>query len=275
MQGPTYNVSLKHLDAFAGRRLIVRSGNPAALAASLTADRLKQVVLVQLLNLSKDPQDLCSWGPGIPIEIVMNEPEREAGKLYRFTRLLQEHPVRVVIPIKAGFSKAVRIACALQFPVKLEGTQPSQENVDELCEVLDFFLHHQTVAQPVEYFSGLLAALLHDIPVTLWDLQEENPDLVRYVTDDGLEGLARQPNAVPEGMSLDLFSRDFAAAVLSEGKECASCEFYAHCGGYFKWPDQSFDCGGIRTVLGKLRDEAKELEGDLAAFGAVGAEQNT
>ena len=50
-------------------------------------------------------------GFGDPLEIVLKDPG-EYLNLYSYTFLLDSHPVRIVIPAIAGFSKAVKLAVA-------------------------------------------------------------------------------------------------------------------------------------------------------------------
>lgn len=261
----TYNVPLEFVSAYKDCRLVMRARDPVALADSLAADPREDIVMLQLLDISAELDVLTTSGYGTPIEIVLNDPQNEAAKLYRVMHLHRTHPVRVVIPVVAGFSKAVKVASSLHIPIKLEGTQPEPDVVEELHATLDYFLHHQSVSQPIEYFSGLLMARLHKVPITLWDIQEEDPASVRYITDDGEEVIARAPFDNGDD-DLNSFRLALTERVLGAGEECASCQFFPECGGYFKWPDRNFSCEGIKRVLHKLRDAAHELEDDLASF---------
>jgi hypothetical protein len=51
------------------------------------------------------------------------------------------------------------------------------------------------------------------------------------------------------GYELDSFRMSLTEDVLQAGEECATCEFFPECGGYFKWPDRSFSCDGVKRVL--------------------------
>ena len=72
-------------------------------------------------------------GFGDPLEIVLTDPG-DYLNLYSYTFLLDSHPVRIVIPVIAGFSKAVKLAVALNFAVKLEMRQPDQQLLKEVEE---------------------------------------------------------------------------------------------------------------------------------------------
>lgn len=261
----TYNVPLSLVSDYKNCRLVVRAVDPVTLADSLASEPNDDIVMLQLLDISVDLDALATSGYGIPIEVVLDDPQTEAAKLYRVMKLQRTHPVRIVIPVVAGFSKAIKVASSLNLPIKLEGTQPEPAVVEELCEALDHYLHSKAVAQPIDYFSGLLMVRLHKVPITLWEIQEEDPASVRYITDDGHEVVARRP-FTSNNESLDSFRFKLTERVLNEGEECATCEFFPECAGYFKWPDRSFSCNGIKRVLHKLQQAAKELEDDLSAY---------
>ena len=265
MQYRTYNVPLALLGTYTTCRLVVRATDPVELGDSLAAEPNDEVVMLQLLDIEAELDALETSGYGIPIEVVLNDPQTEAGKLYRVMSLQRTHPVRIVIPVVAGFSKAIKVASSLNLPVKLEGTQPDATLIEELCDALDHYLHNKAVSQPIEYFSGLLMARLHRMPITLWDIQEEDPASVRHITDDGNEVIARRP-FVPVTQSIDSFRFAHTKQVLSPGEECASCEFFPECAGYFKWPDRNFSCEGVKRVFRKLHEAANELQDDLSIY---------
>ena len=270
----TYNVPLAFIDSYPDHPLIVRATDPAAVVQNVSPQHLNRLVALQLLDISADLEELDGWNPGLPIEVVLADPEAETMKLYRLCRLQRSHPVRVVVPIVPGFSKAVRVASFLQLPVKLEGAQPDPELIEELSEVLDFFLHNKAVSQPIEYFSGLLTTLIHKQPVTLWDIQEEHPALLRYVDERGAETLARRPFTA-ENEDLNSFQFELTKRVLSPESECSSCEFFLNCGGYFKWPERDFSCEGIKRVFRRLRHAAFELHDDLSLYPTAHTESAT
>jgi hypothetical protein len=95
--------------------------------------------------------------------------------------------------------------------------------------------------------------------------------MVRYVTDDGAEAVARRPFG-PELEDLGTFHFELTKRMLSAGSECASCEFFLNCGGYFKWPDPEFSCEDIKRILQRLREAAYELHDDLSLYPAVRTE---
>lgn len=260
-----YNVTLAYVDSYLNRPLIIRAFDPLTVVQTLLPHELENLVALQLLDISAELDVLEQWNPGLPIELVLNDPESETMKLYRLCKLQRSHPVRVVIPVVAGFGKAVRIASFLHLPVKLEGTQPNPSLIDELSETLEFFLHNKAVSEPVDYFQGLLTALLHNLPATLWFIQEEDPSLVRYVTDDGTETLARRPF---DAVNLDKFQFELMKRVLDPDAECASCEFFMNCSGYFKWPNPDYSCYGMKRVFWQVRTAAHELQDDLSLYPA-------
>jgi hypothetical protein len=270
-----YHIPVSLVTAYRGRRVIVRAHDPTTLAKALPESEHERLVGVQLLSLTTDADALADWGYAVPVELTMRRPETEFPLLYRHAKLLDKHPLRVAIPVVPGFSKAVKIATALQFAVKLEVGQPDSATVEELRTVLAFYLHHSSVSQPIEYFHSTLLSFYHRDPVTLWDMQEEDPASLRYVTDDGQETIARRfvsGNVSAVTGSLNTFLTDLKAIVLAEQSECSHCEFFANCGGYFKWPHKEYACDGVKTLFRTLREAAGEVAHDLTAFLATRTE---
>ena len=229
-----YNIPVHLVPTYRGREVFVRSQDPEALVQALPDGALDKLVGVQLLSLAADVDTLANWGYGVPVDLVMLSPNTEFPLLYRYAKLLDKHPVRVTIPVLPELSKAVKVASALRFTVKLEMGQPEPSAIEDLRSVLDFYLHHQSVSQPVEFFHTSLMSLYNRNPVTLWDVQEEDPAYIRYVTDDGRETMARRPFDVRVAGDLGCFVAAFQQELLAEQGECCECEFFAYCGGYFK-----------------------------------------
>jgi hypothetical protein len=269
MSTVVYNIPVQFVPAYRGREVIVRAQDPAELVQSLPESVLDKLVGVQLLSLTAPVDVLADWGYGVPVELVMRSPETEFPLLYRHARLLDKHPVRVSIPVLPALFKAENVANALCFTVKLDVGQPAPAAIAALREVLDFYLHHTAVAQPVEFFHTALLSFYHQEPVTLWDVQEEDPAYVRYVTDDGKETVARRPVGVRVRGALGSFVANLQQALLAERSECCACEFFAHCGGYFKWPRQDYGCSGVKTLFRTLQDASAALRHDLNTFTAA------
>ena len=261
-----HNIPLNLVSAYRGREVIVRSPDPAELVKAIPESDLGKIVGVQILSLTVDVDPLADWGYAIPVELVMQDPQGEFPLLYRHAKLLDKHPVRASIPVVPGFSKAVKVANSLQFTVKLEVGQPEPAAIEELLAVLDFYLHQSSVSQPIEFFHTSLASFYDRAPVTLWDVQEEDPAYIRYMTDDGRETIARRLVAESVTGDIDYFAADLWAGLLAERSECCGCEFFENCGGYFKAPLKDYDCDGVKTVFRALKDAAAELRRDLDAF---------
>jgi hypothetical protein len=265
-----YNIPVHLVPVYRGHEIWVRAQDPAALVQALPDEALDKLVGVQLLSLTADVDVMADWGYGVPVDLVMLSPPTDFPLLYRHARLLDKHPVRVSIPALPELFKAVKIASALRFTVKLDMGQPDPAAIEALWSVLDFYLHHPSVSQPVEFFHTSLMSFYNRHPVTLWDVQEEDPAAVRYVTDDGLETIARRPIGVRVVGDLGCFVADFQQELLTERGECCECEFFAHCGGYFKWPRKDYDCGGVKTLFRVLRDASAALRHELNAFSEAG-----
>lgn len=241
---PVYNVPAKLLDRYRGRNVIVRSASPCELIECLRGADLRSVRFLQLSMTSEDTSCLENFGPGIPLDIVLENPA-QYQQLYSYSNLLDSHPVRITIPVASGFSKAVRLAISLHYAVKLEVQQPDEDLLTEIESVLDLYLHLNAVNQPIEFFHSLLLSFYRDEPASLWEITETDPAIVRYVGDDGRERSVR---------------------IDTDTRECHECEFFDRCRGYFKFPDQNYNCDGVRQVFRRLVTAANEVKQDLAYF---------
>lgn len=264
-----YNIPVHLVPAYRGHEVVVRAQAPTALVQALPDSTLEQLVAVQLLSLTADVDALADWGYSVPVELVMLSPETEFPLLYRHAKLLDKHPVRVSIPVLHECFKAVKVANALGFIVKLEMGQPEAAAIEALQSMLDFYLHHTSVSQPIEFFHTSLMSFYHRHPVTLWDVQAEDPTYVRYVTDDGRETLARRPVNVSMTGDLGSFVADLQQELLAQQGECCECEFFKYCGGYFKWPRKDYVCSGVKTIFHTLRNASEALRHDLSVFTAA------
>ena len=269
MRTVVYNIPVHLVPAYRGREVVVRSQDPTALVQALPDSDIEKLVSVQLLSLSADVDALADWGYGVPVELIMLSPDTEFPLLYRHAKLLDKHPVRVSIPALPGLFKAVKVASALRFPVKLDVGQPEPDTIEALQSVLDFYLHHPSVSQPVEFFHTSLLSFYNQAPVPLWDVQEDDPAYVRYVTDDGRETIARHPVGIQVTGDLGFFVAALQQELLAERGECCACEFFAHCGGYFKWPRKDYGCTGVKALFRTLRDAGAALRHDLNTYTAA------
>jgi len=258
----TYNIPVHLFDSYQGKSVIVRSDNPRELVADLLHADLENVLYVQLASPDVDPDPLMTWATALPIDVLVRNPALDYPFLYNFSKLLDKHPVRISISVNNGFGKAVRLALALGFSVKLDVGQPDPSLIAELAEVLDLYLHRSEVSQPVEYFhSSFLSFFDHKQSSNLWFVQEEDPAQFRFITNEGAETVSPRFGKIDwKELELSL------ASGLSEQTECDSCEFFETCGGYFKWPDKEFDCEGVKTLFSKLNLAAAELRTDLTSF---------
>lgn len=274
----TYNVPVGLVEAYKGRSLIVRASHPSEIIRGIPADLFADISYVQLLSAGAEVDDLVHWGVGVPVDIVMRSPLSEFTQLYRYAKLLENHPVRISIPTMDGFSRAARLALALNFAVKLELAEPpGWYQIDELHEVLSLYLYRPTVSQPVEFFHTLFLSFYREEPATLWRIQEEDPGRFRYVRDDGEEANPRSATHAGAARAGEpgAGTAEYRRELLVEGWECLGCEFFAHCGGYFKWPARTYDCAGVKTLFGVLKEAAGELRGDVETYAAAQGEART
>jgi len=260
----TYNIPAHLFNSYQGQQVIVRSDNPSDLVRYLSRANLGNVLYAQLTSPEVDLDLLSTWASPLPVDVFLRSPAVEYPLLYNFSKLLDKHPVRISISVKNGFVKAVRLALALGFSVKLEVGQPDAFLIAEMAEVLDLYLHRSEVSQPVEYFhSTFLSFFNQKQSPNLWLVQEEDPEQFRFITNEGEETVSPR---FGETNWKDLKPIFTAEHKLNEKTECDGCEFLERCGGYFKWPNKEFDCEGVKTLFSGLNLAAEELRNDLASF---------
>jgi hypothetical protein len=265
-----YSVPVERAPAVAGGRVVLRAADPAAFAAAAPHVPVETVAWVQLIGVPDDPEAFDDWPEGVPVDVVLEDPANAYPALYRCATLIDRHPVRVTVPAVPGFAKAVKLAVSLHFAVKLRVGQPDPAVLEELSQVLDLYLHRATVDQPIEFFHSVLLATLYDASATLWQIQEDDPALFRFVTDAGEEAWPGRLTGAEAGAATPAsFVAEHRAALLAAGGECASCPHLAVCGGYFKWPDPTYGCDGVKALLGTLTAAAQELATDMAAAAAL------
>jgi len=245
-------------EAYRGKQVRLRTADLGLLLQAIRKNNLDLPVSIQLENLNCAPASLLQSGCNVPLELLVADPAADFSKLYTFSGLIETTPIRACIPLRPGFDKAVRVAAALHFAVKLECGQPEAAMIPKLIELLDFYLHNSGVTEPIEFFHSTLLACCHDQPVSLWSIQEEDPLLFRFVDADGKEffpGRLAGCDTLPEGPAAH--------------PDCLTCNYLGPCAGYFKWPDHAYNCEGVRHLLACIEDAARQLRDDIAAAEAI------
>jgi len=258
-----YNIPAKMIDDYRGRRVIVRSSSPSEILYCLWRTDPAAIRFIQLLSADADISTLEGAGESIPIEISLKDPN-QFQRLSDFTNLLDSHPIRIAIPVVPGFSSATKLAVSLNYAVRLEMDQPDETLFEEIESVLDLYLHRSYVHQPIEFFQTLLLALYRNEPISVWDIAEENPKYIRYITDAGEETVSRRFDGVRIAGSVTGFIDSFAQNLIDERGECSNCEFFSRCHGYFKWPKKDYSCDGVRRIFRTLVTATNEIHRDLA-----------
>jgi hypothetical protein len=210
---------------------------------------------VEWLQVEGLLQDQEAWAMAaqgtsrLPLDVILTDPPTQFSSLYRLVDVRIVRSVRVTMPARPSFMKALRLAASLQLPVRLLPGQPSAEGLAELTEAANFYLHDPMVETPVEFFHSLLAALREAGTDTLWLMLEEDPKV--FIREE-----ARRPRD---------FVEKHLARLLEQGAECATCRWRMLCAGYFKWPDPAYDCAGVKQLLGLIQSAADEIGRDLAS----------
>ena len=206
----------------------------------------------------------------IPIDVVVGDPGQEYALLYRLVDARNVRPIRVTIPVRPGFLKALRLAASLQLSVRLLPGQPAAAVQGELEEAVEFYLRDSMVEAPFEYFHSALVAMQTGEPGNLWYALEEDPATYLRLDEKGVPEIqSRQPGGNPER-----YVRDHVASVTDTG-ECRDCRWLGFCGGYFKLPDPEYSCDGVMRIFDILQRASDELHEDLAGLPPSGSKPET
>ncbi|MEM7144940.1 MAG: hypothetical protein AAF591_07370 [Verrucomicrobiota bacterium] len=193
----------------------------------------------------------------VALDVIMSDPAAEFSHLYRLVDVRNVRDVRVTIPVAPGFLKALRLAASIQLPVRLLPGQPGPEQIEELLEAVDFYLHDPMVQAPIEWFHSTIASL-NGVPVEdMWMILEQDPNEFPKLDDTGTPTLpAHQPGPVPENIV------DAHTASLPDHNPDDPWEKL--CRGYFQYPDPQYDGTGIKKVFEALKAGADEMNAALA-----------
>jgi hypothetical protein len=259
-----YNIPVKLFESFRNEKVILRSYEASALLEAAKRLDTDKLCYLQLLSLQQDSSAFLKLKEPTLIDLVADDP-REFSLLYKHAELFRRHPVRVTVTAAPGFSKVVRLAMSLDLPVKLDIVQPVRSVVDELLGLLDHYLHHTTVSQPIDFFQGFLMACYLGNDSTLWEIQGEDPEVFRYITDEGYAAISRRLPVSLDPDSAGVLLTDLKKT-LSEQNECGDCQFFTNCAGYFKLSDTKYQCENIRELLSVINTAASELRRDYDGY---------
>jgi hypothetical protein len=218
-----------------------------------------------ILGDSEAWMEAAHSGSDVSLDLILADPSSEFPELYKVVDISAVHDVRVTIQARPGLLKAVKLAAALRFPIRVLPGQPSADVLAELKQVLDFYLHEPGVEAPVEFFHSWFASLHGAEAGSLWMILEEDP--AAYLQYD-INGQARLPRSGSFG-AVENFAAEFVEnhlkSLLEQGAECAACPWQQSCRGYFKWPDRAYSCEGIKDLFSVIQAAADEIARDLAS----------
>ena len=207
----------------------------------------------------------------IPFDVVLSDPASEFSDLYRLVDASAERDIRVTMPAGPGLSKAVRLASALGFPVRVLPGQPMTGALSELREILEFYLHEPMVEAPIEFLHSFLASMEGGYTGSLWVILEEDPDTFHRCDANGRAWVPRScDSSYVESVSPGFVEKRLKS-LIAQGGECASCPWQQPCRGYFKWPDPTYSCEGIKELFSSIQTAGNEIRKELASFAAAEA----
>jgi hypothetical protein len=217
---------------------------------------------LQVENLLSDSDAWVHAAHGdsaVALDVLLAAPAREFSDLYRLVDACAVRNIRVSIPASPGFSKAVRVAAALKLPVRLLPGQPNSEVIRELRDTLDFYLRDPMVEAPVEFFHSVLAFLCGAEIGSLWMILEEDPGIFQHQALDGNPKLPRRPVLPSSQESTATFVEDHFKKLVKNNAECVACSWQNICQGYFKWPESTYDCQGVKQLFSDIKEAAEEM----------------
>jgi len=261
-----YTIPSSSMNMYLNKTVTVRSDNAPALVEAFSTVPRDNLWSLQVISMDCDADALLHLSDQAPIDLVIDNPTKEFSRLYRFAELTRKHPVRVTVRAVPGMTKAVKVAQALNFSVKLELGQPEPSVARELVALAEYYLRGSSVSSPVEPFHSLFLSFLSGKPTSLWSLQEEDPAVDRYITDDGKVTFSKRLGAlgIPENQFVSFLEQHMSRCL--EAEECDSCEFFSRCRGFFKLPDKGYQCDRVKRLLALLNDAAMEMRRDEQRF---------
>jgi hypothetical protein len=170
------------------------------------------------------------------------------------------------MPAAPGLAKAIRLAAALRLPVRVLPGQPSAAALEELHDVLQFYLHEPTVEAPVEFFHSVLATMCDSDAGSLWTILEEDPDAFRHYDADGRTRVPRTSDPNQSEITSAGFVEDHLSRLIAQGAECATCPWQRPCSAYFKWPDPAYSCEGVKQLFLSIQTAGNEIRQDVTSF---------
>jgi len=202
----------------------------------------------------------------IPFDVVVSDPALEFSHLYRLVDACAVRAIRVTMPAAPGLTKAIRLAAALQLPVRVLPGQPSAEALEELHDALQFYLHEKMVEAPMEFFHSVLATMCDCDAGSLWTILEEDPDVFRHYDANGRARVHRTSDPDQSEINSTEFVEDHLSRLIAQGAECATCAWQRPCRGYFKWPDPTYSCAGVKQLFSSIQTAGNEIRQDMASF---------
>jgi len=227
---------------------------------------------LQVEEMLADPEiwtEVAHGESGVPLDVVLADPALEFSDLYRLVDACAVRSIRITIRIAPGFLKAAKLAGALRLPVRVLPGQPTTQELAELDELLDLYLHQPMVEAPVEFFHSLLATMFGAGSGSLWTILEEDPAEFVHYDASGRAMLPRSGVFDSTGTSLRGFVQNHLKSLVEQGAECATCPWQRPCAGYFKWPDPTYSCEGVKRLFSTVQAAADEISRDLASRAEV------
>jgi hypothetical protein len=101
---------------------------------------------------------------------------------------------------------------------------------------------------------------------SLWTILEEDPDTFRHYDAVGQARVSRTIDPDRLGTSSAGFVENHLSHLIAQGAECANCPWQRPCKAYFKWPDPTYSCEGMKQLFFSIQTAGNEIRQDVASL---------
>ncbi|HON45506.1 MAG TPA: hypothetical protein P5543_04055 [Planctomycetota bacterium] len=241
MEEICYIVPIKYVPQFHNHELIVQIQNIHELAQLLESNIQLNIRYFQIINIHENWKNILQYTGPVPLDVIIQHPETEYSLLYRYTEFGQ---IRANISCKLGCFKAIKLAAALHFPVRLDMNHAPNIPWNEWQQIFHFYTTNPCVTEPIEPFHSLLHAQYQNISINLWDILEENPKYIQIINDQGQ--IKTPPHSIIDS-------------------ECQQCPYFSTCQAY--WKKNSASCT-MQPLFTLIQETASQLHQDHQQYNA-------
>jgi hypothetical protein len=261
-----YSIPPNLVPNYTNKKITIRITHPDQLL-DIDFSELPDLCGLELANVPLNEGFLRNIPEELPITVIVNGVDADLLNFIRDSNRKQQFTIGLVSG--NGLFESLKKWSCIGLPIHILLQDFSDQVIGELEKSADFYLHDNSVEGPIEFFHSFFTACYSQQPVSLWQIQGEDPSQFAYITNDGTRRLSRRfEERIPA--DCESFLDDLKLNLFLNVSLCSTCEFFLNCFGYFKYPDPTFSCAEIKMLLRKFKDAAKEIrafqETEMASF---------